>query len=324
MLRGPLYRDDYRQQLSGHETFPLRYGWLKKAFDAVRETEGKDDGRSVFLDEDAIARFGVGKNMVASIRHWAVAAGIITDVPGNVATTTLGRRLFDEEGLDPYMEHPATSWLIHWHLCGRHDKTSKTSKTSWFWAFNYYPATFFERDTLVKSIDKLAKDRGWAHASNATIVRDVSCFVRTYVAQLPTGQASHEDALESPLTELGLIKQVGKRDGFRFVRGQKPSLGMGVFSYAVTEFWSDFSATAQTLSFEALAHEPGSPGRVFLLDENDVLDRLVDLEDASKGIYRWSETAGLKQVIRGREPSVGDAVAFVEADYDLKRRRNVA
>ena len=41
MSRGPLYEDGYRPQLSGHETFPLRYGWLKKAFDAVRDTEGR-------------------------------------------------------------------------------------------------------------------------------------------------------------------------------------------------------------------------------------------------------------------------------------------
>ena len=41
----------------------------------------------------------------------------------------------------------------------------------------------------------------------------------------PSGKASHEDVLESPLPELGLVKPVGKRDGFRFVRGNKPSLG---------------------------------------------------------------------------------------------------
>ena len=34
MTRGPLYEPDYKPQFSGHETFPLRYGWLKKAFDA--------------------------------------------------------------------------------------------------------------------------------------------------------------------------------------------------------------------------------------------------------------------------------------------------
>ena len=63
MLRSPIYQDDYRPQLSGHETFPIRYGWLKKAFDRVWDTEDQRDNRDVFSGSDAIARFGVGKNM---------------------------------------------------------------------------------------------------------------------------------------------------------------------------------------------------------------------------------------------------------------------
>ena len=320
MHRGPLYRDDYRPHLSGHETFPLRYGWLKKAFDAIRETEHRGDNKSVFSGEDAIARFGVGRNMVSSMRHWATAVGIIEDVPGEsrIATTTLGQRLFGKGGLDPYMEDPATSWLVHWRLCGR------PNKTTWFWAFNHYPAAAFERETLVKGIEKLARDRGWSRAAHTTIKSDVACFVRTYVAQqLSSGKAAHEDALESPLTELGLIKPIGRHDGFRFVRGQKPSLGDGVFCYAVTDFWSDYS-TAGTLSFEALAYEPGSPGRVFLLDENDLVDRLSDLEEASGGIYRWSETAGLKQLSRDRNLTTEDATDFIEADYEVRRKKDAA
>ncbi len=173
MLRGPLYTENYQPQLSGHETFPLRYGWLKKAFDAVRETEGDGNSRSVFLADDAIARFGVGKNMVASIRHWATVAGIIKDASGQTLTTSLGQRLFAADGLDPYMENPATAWLIHWQLSGN------PSKTTWFWAFSYFPAPSFERDMLVKSLEKLAKDREWPRASTATIKNDVACFVLT-------------------------------------------------------------------------------------------------------------------------------------------------
>lgn len=321
MLRGPLYDEGYRPQLSGHETFPLRYGWLKKAFDAVRETESQEDNRSVFSGEDAIARFGVGKNMVASMRHWATAAGVIEDATGvsGLVTTPIGKRLFEEGGLDPYMENPATSWLVHWHLCGR------SFKTTWFWAFNHYSYTAFERETLVENIGKLAKECNWRRASATTIKNDVACFVRTYVAQLPSGKAGYEDGLESPLTELGLIKPVGKHGGFRFVRGQKPSLGMGVFCYAVTDFWSQPSFSgAQTLSFEALAHEPGSPGRVFLLEENDVVDLLARLEDASRGVYRWSETAGLKQLIRTGELPLDDAIGLLAADYGQTRRRGAA
>ena len=309
MPRGPLYQEGYQPQLSGHETFPLRYGWLKKAFDEVRKTEGGKNNIEVFLSDDAIARFGVGKNMVASIRHWATAAGIVRDDSPKINTTPLGREIFANNGLDKYMENPATAWLVHWQLCG------KPKKTTWFWAFNHFPAPLFERDLLVKSIEKVANERGWTKASAATIRKDVACFVRTYVSLPPSGRSSREDTLESPLTELGLIRPIGKRDVFRFVRGRKPSLGQGVFCYAVTKFWRDRLPNARTLSFEALAHEPGSPGRVFLLNENDLADRLTALEDVSDGLYRWSETTGLKQLIRNRVLDNDEEIGFIKTDY---------
>ena len=311
MLRGPLYRDDYSPQLSGHETFPLRYGWLKKAYDAVQDSKNIDDNRTVFSGPDAIARFGVGKNMVASIRHWANVSGIVAEPPGQqrIETTALGRAIFGENGFDPYMENPATSWLIHWHLCGR------PTKTTWFWAFHHHPSILFERDTLITGVKKLAEDREWKRAAANTIRRDVACFIRTYVAQSASGNASYEDSLDSPLTELGLIRPSGRRDEYRFVRGPKPSLGSGVFCYAVTDFWNRSFSGANTLSFEALNHEPGCPARVFLLEENEMVDMLVTLEEASNGIYRWSETAGLKQLIRSRRLDTDEELEYVGLDY---------
>ena len=314
-MRGRLYEVGYRPKLSGHETFPLRYGWLKKAFDAVSEAERSGSDRSIFLADDAIARFGVGRNMVSSMRHWATVTGVI-EKDGR-KTTSLGRRVFGDGDLDPYMEDPATAWLVHWRLC------SNTRHTTWFWAFSHFPAASFERDALVRGIEKMAKHSRWPRASASTIRNDVACFVRTYVSRPSSGKASHEDALESPLTELGLIQATGKRDGFRFVRGRKPTLGAGMFAYAVTEFWAKRS-TAQTLAFEALAHEPGSPGQVFLLDENALADILLEIEDASGGAYGWSETTGLKQLLRERVVSEDEALGFIERDYRLHIDRDAA
>ncbi|HHA2379877.1 TPA: DUF4007 family protein, partial [Stenotrophomonas maltophilia] len=59
-------------QFSGHETFPLRQLWLRKAYDAAAEGEGRP-AKEVFAPDVGIRRFGVGKNMVAAIRHWALA-----------------------------------------------------------------------------------------------------------------------------------------------------------------------------------------------------------------------------------------------------------
>ena len=314
MVRGPLYQQDYRPQFSGHETFPLRYGWLKKVYDRVFETEKEDHNKVLCWGDDAIARFGVGKNMVSSMRHWANVTGIIEEPSGKnqVVKTKLGQILFGRQGVDPYLEHPTSLWLIHWKLA-----TAWKKKTTWFWAFNHYPAVTFERDLLIKRLERLVKDQGWPHAAHTTIKNDVACFVRTYAALPSSTKASHDDSLESPLTELGLIMPVSKRDEFGFARGPKSTLGDGTFVYTLLEFWSGFSG-ASTLSFEAIAHEPGSPGRAFLLDENDVADRLSNIDDITDGALRWSETAGLKQVVRHPDFTLNldNSLQFIKSDYD--------
>ena len=319
MSRRFLFQETYRPQFSGHETFSLRYGWLKKAFDAVQESKDIEDNRPVFTGSDAIARFGVGKNMVASMRHWANVTGIIDESTSqkHINTTRLGQFIFGEQGVDQYMEYPATLWLIHWHLCGR------DTKTTWFWTFHYLPAIFFERETVFKGIKKLAQDCRWPRASDTTIQRDIACFIRTYVAQSSPGKASYEDELDSPLTELGLIKPGGRRDEFRFMRGPKPSLGPGVFCYAVNDFWNRSFSKANTLSFEALNHEPGSPARVFLLEENDMVEMLASLEEISDGAYSWSETAGLKQLIRNERLGTGKILEYVKRDYSAVRHKEL-
>ena len=318
MTRGPLFEDGYRPQFSGHETFPLRYGWLKKAYDRVAETESDPGNKSVFLDDDSIARFGVGKNMVRSMRHWASAAGVIADTPGEqgIRATDLGRKLFGVSGLDPYMEHSASLWLVHWQLA------VCAEKTTWFWAFNYYPAIDFDRRQLAKGLARLAKDRGWSRVAETTIKNDVACFVRTYVAEKVSGPTGQDDALESPLTELGLVKAVG--NGFRFARGPQATLGHGVFVFALIEFWLSRFSRTKTLSFEAIAHEPGSPGRVFLLDENDVAERLASLDEVTRGAIRWSETAGLKQVVRDDDLSHEIALRYIGSDFSAAAKQEAA
>ena len=297
MSRSPLYDDGYRPQFSGHETFPLRYGWLKKAYDEVIAFEGEGDNRSIFTRDDAIARFGVGKNMVSAIRHWATAVEVLVDDPdtGRIVPGEIGKKIFGwggEQGYDPYLENPTTLWLIHWQLSARENKTT------WYWVFNHFPGNQFDRHQVVEGLEKLATERNWGRISSATIKRDVECFVRSYVAHPTTDKHFAEDTLESPLAELGLIKPVGKRDSFRLVTGNKPSLRNGVFLYALKMFWTNSSYNGlNQLPFDVIAKAPGAPGRVFLLDENDLAERLVNIDDISEGRYSWSETSGIKGII---------------------------
>lgn len=97
---------------SGHETFPLRQMWLKKV---VEQSLTHVVPKNTFADENAIAEFGVGKNMVASIRHWALACDVIRDDrPEGYTVTPTAIAIFDDHGLDPYSENPNTAWYVHW------------------------------------------------------------------------------------------------------------------------------------------------------------------------------------------------------------------
>ncbi len=87
---------------SGHETFPLRQMWLKKAFD--RAEAGDVVLKSNFTEDSAISDFGVGKNMVASIRHWALACNVLSEegaASGTYLVTPIGNAIFKDDGLDP-------------------------------------------------------------------------------------------------------------------------------------------------------------------------------------------------------------------------------
>ena len=300
-MRSLLENEGVKLQFAGHETFILRYGWLKKAFDAVHsaEFEENSDPNTIFTSEQSIADFGVGKNMVQSIRHWAIACGVLQAPEGGgqrLATTELGRIIFGEAG-DPYLEHPASLWLLHWHLASNPLRT-----TTWYWAFNELNESSFDRDLLVQRLTRriaLLRESGHMKESRlteTTIRRDVECFVRTYLAKASAAKGLHEENLESPLSELSLVQPMGVGGGFQFRRGPKPTLPDEVFLYGLVGFWRELYPTRREFAVEALTHDPGSPGRVFLLDEESVAERLADLGDLTGGKIRWDESTGLRQV----------------------------
>lgn len=303
---------EMKPQFSGHETFPLRYGWLKKVHDAVRENEKQNiDTKQVFSAGDAIARFGVGKNMVASMRYWALAAGMLAEVRAHLGpyeTTAAAKRILDNDGNDPWTEDPTTLWFLHWKFAATPDRTS-----TWYWVFNHCPLASFDRPLIADYLSRLCSDR-CLKVAPATLKRDVECFVRTYVER--ASAETKEDSLECPLTELGLIRATGRRDTYQIVRGSKATLSHGLFAYAVTDFWQREHREARTLSFDSMMHAPGSPGRVFALDDDSLSDYLLALDKVTEGLLVWSETAGMRQLICNVAPEMFDVESYIDLAYE--------
>lgn len=298
MRFGALSDPSYRPAFSGHETFPLRQGWLKKVYDAVQTAAELKDGTNPFDPVSAIARFGVGKNMVMAMRHYALTAGIIAENQQDQAPmysiTPIGHQLFSESG-DPYLEDPASTWLLHWNMAG--GENNRPIKTSFYWLFSVWNGGAFTRDELTEALLKLAADQQWRRVSRTTVQRDVDCLLRCYIVA-SENSAAPEETVESQLAELRLLTQGQGR--YSLTNTQRRTLPDSIFLYALISFWKRQGNT-RSITIDSVVHAPSSPGRVFAMREDEVLERLQRLEIIAGDSIALSETAGLKQVVRSSE-----------------------
>lgn len=295
---------------SGHETFPLRQMWLKKAFDQA--AGGGLIPKAVFANENAIASFGVGKNMVASIRHWAMACDVLresSDDPQSFEISPIANEILRDGGLDPYAENPSTAWHAHWWLAGRGNRA-----TTWRWLFNNVTAPTFTRQELEAPLEDFARKlEPKRRLSASTLSRDLETCLRSYAPRFAGG--SPEDFAEPLLGELGLLQEVHKGQ-YAFRRGPKATLHDGLFAYALLDYWDLTAEGVSSMAFEAVAYGEGSPGRVFKLDEDSVAERLMGLADLTDGFLAWTDTAGLRQVHKKTGESTEIRREMIRRAYD--------
>lgn len=243
--------------------------------------------------------FGTGKNMVSSIRHWAMVCGVIEEDPAvannrgrDLHVTDLGQRLFADDGWDPYLEDPGTLWLLHWKITHQPEKA-----TTWYWVFNQLNQFEFDRRDLVTELLRLADQHGWARVATSSVKRDVDCFIRTYVPIRATKRSVPEDGLDCPLVELGLLGAGTNPNSFVIRRSDAVNLPDEIFAFGLLDFIRSREHQARTVSLEEILFSPGSPGRVFSLTESGIMRRLDSIHRLTRGKLAYDETAGLKQVI---------------------------
>ena len=276
------------RSFSGHETFPFRSSWLKKGVDWVN----KDP--SIFQHEDAVVKFGVGKNMVQSIRHWCIATRVVEDLANGdtgLRSTLLGNKLFTDDGWDPYLEDDASLWLLHWNLSSK-----GTRAATWYWAFNQFSEFAFTRHSMSEALLRDINNGDWAKVSESTIKRDIDCFILTYLPRRDT-KTDIEDAIGCPLTGLKILLQEPDSDRTRFNVGPKESLPSEIFAFALCEFWIKKNHGGKTLDLREIMRSEGSPSTVFKLDQDSVLAYLDQLEKVTGGKIKFQDTPLVRQVI---------------------------
>lgn len=289
---------------ASHQTFHPRFGWIKKGFD------GAAADPTVFSLQSAPVQLGVGKNMVEAIRFWAMATKVITRRPHPVrprlsvyTPTHIGRALLDDRvGLDPYTEDPTTLWILHWLA------TSERSVLPvWRLAFNDFGALEFTDDELLRyCIDEIAATT-WSQPTTSSVRKDIDCLLRMYSRRDTAGRQSVDDLIDSPFRELELVRtspsNASSRNTFRFVRGKKRNLPAAAVTFACLDYLARSGGGSRTISLTRLAADPGSPGRIMKLTEQDIADAIEESVDAVTGL-RLVRPAGARQIAVETTPTL--------------------
>jgi hypothetical protein len=90
-------------------------------------------------------------------------------------------------------------------------------------------------------------------------------------------------------------------EGYQFAIGLKPTLPAEVVGYALLEYMNRVRQGRGSIAFSDCLYGVGSPGQVFKLDENSLVEYLEALEKITAGGLSLDDTAGLKQVYRRSE-----------------------
>lgn len=282
-----------------HETFALRFGWLTKGTQALL------GGDPVFEAEDATVQLGVGKNMVSSIRYWLQAAQVIVRRGDAWELTETGTNIFDDDGFDPYLEDEATIWLIHWLIASNPELA-----TTWWWFFNRFHKPEFTTADLATALQDFARAEVKGRHAVSTLKTDAAVLLRMYVRSAEATGAPVEEALDSPLSILGLISDLPGAKTFESRPARRDGLPAPILGFAILELL-DALGERQIPIADLMYGRSGYPaiGAVFRLTETVLLAKVEHLVRELPEQFALRETAGIHQLYVLGRPAPAEILA---------------
>ena len=257
--------------------------WLKKGHDFL------DKGK-MFKEADAVVDLGVGKNMVASIRFWMKAFGLVDE---NEKPNELATYLFGQSGKDPFLENHGTLWLLHYCLV-------KTELASIYrLVFNEFRKVRneFNRQHLLNFIrHSCAGNETKTHFNEKTVGYDIGVLTKNYIR--PTGKIrSIEDDYSGILIDLQLISTLERDDTggvtwYRFESSDRRDLSSELVLYVILDNFEN----QQSISFNDLMTGNNSPGMLFGLHRDGMYGKIEELVQRYPLQITFKQDAGIQEL----------------------------
>lgn len=281
-------------KLQGHEKFALRDGWLNKGLIMVKKNP------AAFQGKDGPDIFGIGNNMVKSLRYWLRAFGLIKEAPGKGANLTkLGELILNN---DPYFEDVFTIWLLHSFIA-----KNRNEATSWYMFFNKVDVKDMEKEQieniLLREITKYAAGTTFSEKS---VGNDLDVLLNMYGKNKEFSDP--EDKSNSPFAQLGLIKSVDGK--YSKNHPNRKDIDELIILHELAYLFDD----KESISIDDAINGENGLAKIYQISTvtaNEILDRLDAL-----GYIRVNRTAGLDVIYKSKEFT---AIAVASEYYNKKR-----
>lgn len=260
-----------RYSFSGHESFQCKSLWLKKGYDYLLANNS-------FTDIDAVAKLGVGKNMVASIRFWLRSFGLTK----SDSLEPISTYIFDtENGKDPFAEDINTIWLLHFLLVAS-EVASLYNLLFVEYQREKKEFTKLELQSFVKRKCSISEQKNVYNEN--TVRKDIGVLLKNYVA--PSDLKTIED-FSALMIVLDLILNKGN-DTYCFKVSKPEDIAPEIILFALIRM----RGTDKTISFDVLQ----KLSLIFGLPMVSLIDIIRSLEKIFPDTLVFSDNSGIKNV----------------------------
>lgn len=266
-------------KLQGHEKFALREGWLNKGLVMV------DKDPLVFQGKYGPDVFGIGSNMVKSLRYWLKAFGLISEnVAKGAHLTELGKIILK---YDPYFEDIYTIWLLHSNIAKNIEEA-----TSWYMFFNRIEVEEYEKEQIFFLLNReIEKYTNGSSFSENSVKNDLDVLVNMYSKSKIISDP--EDKNTSPFSQLNLIKCIDGK--YKKIHPDKKIFNEWIVLYELACMLEN----KDFISIEDAIYGEKGFAKIYQLNAvsaNEMFDRLENLD-----LIRINRTAGLDVIYKTKD-----------------------
>lgn len=261
-------------KLKRHETFSIREGWIEKGLHYIHNDP------NCFTKEKGTLTFGLGTNMVKSLRYWLVACKLAYFKNGIATLTTLGNLIYHN---DPYLDDNFSVWLIHLFLA-TNDKDAPV-----FNAIFNLEYSQFDKDILMDKVpEKLEKYGFEPIKSKSSLESDITIFLRSYYS---IEDSNPENNMICPISKLDLFSCDDKKIFVRKVPKIK-KLDFRIVYLCLKNYIE--SKQINSFNIEDIYSERNNPLKVLNLSKSGLFYYLEEMQ--KRNYIKLNKTAGLNVV----------------------------